>query len=86
MRTFDDYFDDIDDFEGFAYDRSQSLHRLVKDARREERHRNRHRNRHRGFSRDRHHRDNWDWENDADWDSYVDETCGEYYEDLNSHY
>jgi len=82
MRTFDDYFDDIDDFEGFAYDRSQSLHRLVKEARREERHRKRHR----GYSKDGHHRANWDWKNDADWDSYVDETCGEYYEDLNSHY
>jgi hypothetical protein len=82
MRPNNDHSDDFDDVGGFAYDRSQSLHRLVKEARREERHRNRHR----GFSKDRHHRDNWDWENDADWDSYDDDSSYEFYEDLNSHY
>jgi hypothetical protein len=81
MRPDNDNFDDFDDVEGFAYDRSQSLHGLVKEARREERHRNRHRS----FSKDRHHRDGGDWEDD-DWDSYDDGSTYEYYEDLNSHY
>ena len=84
MRPYDTYPDDLDEIEGFEYDRSQSLHGLVKEARREERHRNRHR--HQGFSKDPYHRDPFDWEDEDDYDSYVDEICGEYYEDFNSHY
>jgi hypothetical protein len=60
IRTYDDYLEDLDDAEGFAYDRSQSLHRLVKDARREERRRNRRR----GLVLDRRDRDNWDWDDE----------------------
>lgn len=82
MRPYDGYSDDFDDIEGFAYDRSRSLHRLVNEARREERHRNRHRN----YAKDRHHLDNWEWDDDDDWDSYLDDSNNDILEELNVRY
>ena len=82
MRPYEGYDEDFDDIEEFAYDRSQALHRLVNDQRREERHRNRHRS----FARDRRHRDSWDWEDDDDWDTYLDDSSFDVKEVLNRQY
>ena len=82
MRPYDGYSDDFDNIEGFVYDRSRSLQRLVNDARREERHRNRFRS----SAKDRHHLDNWDWDDDDDWDSYLDDSSADLYEEPNGHY
>lgn len=54
----------------------------MNEARREERHRNRHRN----YTKDRQHLDNWDWDDDDDWDSYLDDSSADLYEELNGHY
>jgi len=86
MRPYDGYSDDFDDIEGFAYDRSRSRQRLVNEARREEQREERHRNRHRSYAKDRHHLDNWDWDDDDDWDTYLDDSSFEYSEDVNRHY
>ena len=75
MRPYDGYSDDFDDIEGFAYDKSRSMQRLIDEARREERQRNRFRS----STKDRHHLDNWNWDDD-------DDNCIDYNEDLNRHY
>ena len=82
MRPYNDYYDEFDDVEEFAYRRSQALQKLLDGHRREERHSNRHRS----FSKDRHHREAWDWEDDDDWDSYLDDSSADFNNDLNSHY
>lgn len=82
MRPYNGYYEDFDDTEEFAYDRSQAFQKLLDECRREERHHNRHRS----FSKDRHHRESWDWEDDDDWDSYLDDSNTDTYEELNSYY
>ncbi len=82
MRPYNGYSDDFDDFEGFAYDGSRSSHRLVNEAR----HEKRHRNRFRSSAKDRRHLDNWDWDDDDDWDSYLDDSSTDFYEELNGRY
>ena len=81
MRPYDGYYEDFDDLEEFAYNRSQALHKLIDDQRREERQRNRSRS----FARD-HRREAWELDDDVDWDSYVDDSCSGYFEDINGHY
>ncbi|MDJ0759391.1 MAG: hypothetical protein QNJ19_08325 [Woeseiaceae bacterium] len=80
MRPYDGNSDDFDDIEGLVYERSQTMHRLVNDARREERHRNRHRN----YAKRRYHDNDWDWDDGDDWDSYLDDVSAEFYRDTNS--
>ena len=84
MRPYDDYSEDFDNIEEFAYDKSRSLQRLVNDARREERQRNRFRS----FAKDRHHPDDWDWDDDddGDWDSINDDSDLDFSRDLDRYY
>ena len=82
MRPYNGYYKDFDDTEEFAYDRSQAFQKLLDDCRREERHRKRHRS----SSKDRHHRESWDWDDDDDWDSYLDDSNTDNYEELSSHH
>ena len=79
MRPYTSYNDDPAGFDDFAFDRSQALGKLLRAHRREER--IRHENRYRDFNKDRMHRNEWDWDDDDDYESYVDDDFSQYYED-----
>ena len=81
MRPYDYYDEDFDDTEEFASKRTRALHKLVDDYRREERRRDRFRN-----LGKRHHREAWEWDDDDDYDSFVDDSGLGYNEDINRHY
>ncbi len=78
MRPYTGYYENPEEFEEIAYARSQALGKLLRAHRREER--IRHENRHRDFNKDRMHRNEWDWD-DENYDSYVDDSYDEFYEE-----
>ena len=83
MRPYDGYYEDFDELEEFSYKKSQALQKLLDAHRREERQRNHQRD----FYKPRHQKDEWDLDDDDDdWESYIDDTCGEYSEDLRDYY
>jgi len=65
MRQYNDIYEDLDDFDDFAFEKSQAFHKLLDEYRREER--SSHRD-HR-FSNLKHRGDHsdWDWEDYDDW-------------------
>lgn len=82
MRSHNGYYEEFDDTEEFAYGRSRALQRLLDDCRREERY---NKQQH-GPDKYRYHRDSSDWEDDDDWDSYLDDNNDDILEELNLHY
>ena len=81
MRPYDDYDEDLDDIEEFARKRTRAFHKLVDDYRREERRRDRFRS-----LGKRRHREAWEWDDDDDYDSFVDDSIIGSYGDINRHY
>jgi hypothetical protein len=66
MRPHNDYYDEFDDIDSFAFDRSWALQKLLDEHRREQRDsRESHRLDH--FKGRRRHAD-WDWQDEDDWD------------------
>ena len=82
MRPHEEYFEDLDSIDDFAFGKSRALRKLLEGHRREER-REAH---HRGPRKKRYERESWDWEDDDDYDSYVDDNYGQYHEDRNRGY
>ena len=66
MRPYNDSYEDSDDFDDFAFEKSQAFRKLLDEYRREER--DNHRD-HR-FSNLKHKRNysDWDWEDYDDWE------------------
>ena len=78
MRPYTGNYENPEEFEEYAYARSHALEKLLREHRREER--IRHENRHRDFNKGRTTRNEWDWD-DEDFDSYVDDSYDEFYEE-----
>ena len=81
MRPYSDYPEEHEGFDDFSFDRTQALGKLIRAHRREER--IRHENQDRDFNKGRIHHNEWDWDDDDDYESYVDDDFSEYYENRN---
>ena len=66
MRPYNDYYDELDDIDEFAFERSRAFQKMLDDYRREER--NNHDNHHLDHFKGRRRHINWNWEDDDDWD------------------
>ena len=66
MRPYNDYFDELDDIDDFAFERSQAFQKMLDNYRRVER--NDHYSRHLDHLKGRRKPVNWDWLDDDDWD------------------
>ena len=82
MRPDEEYFEDLDFIDEFAYGKSRALRKLLEEHRREER-REAHQ---RSPRKKRHQPESWDWDDEDDYDSYVDDNFGQYHEDRNGGY
>jgi arginine utilization protein RocB len=66
MRPYNDSYEDFDDFNDFAFEKSQAMRKLLDEYRREDRDSRRdHRLSNLKYKRDR---SDWDWEDFDDWD------------------
>ncbi len=82
MRPYTDYYEDPDEIEEFAYAKSQALQKLLEGLRREERHQTHHR----GFQKKRYQREPWDADYNDDWDSYLDDSSADVFDQLIGRY
>ncbi|RZV34130.1 MAG: hypothetical protein EX272_13375 [Chromatiales bacterium] len=65
MRPHNDLYEDFDDFEDFAFEKSRAFHKLLDDYRREE-HRS-HRDHRNSNLKHRWDQVDWDWDDEDDW-------------------
>ena len=65
MRPYNDYYDELDDIDDFAFERSRAFQKLLDNYRREER--DHHRNHDIDQFKSRRRPDNWDWDEDDGW-------------------
>ena len=84
MRPHNDFFEDFNDIEEFAYDRTRALRRLRDEHHREDRAGNQ--NHRRNQFKGRRNHVGWNWDANEELNSYVDDNCKEYYEDSNGRY